>query len=48
MFIFPGSRTANPIHSMGLPYVPTLGWFEGSIDRHIWQSHGVYGNDLTT
>ena len=24
-------------------YMPTLGWFEGSMGRHIWQSHGVYG-----
>ena len=24
-------------------YMPTLGWFWGSFDRHIWQSHGVSG-----
>ena len=28
---------------MGLPYADQLEWFGGSIDRHIWQSHGVYG-----
>ena len=24
-----------------------LGWVEGSIDRHIWQSHGVFGSGRT-
>ena len=32
-----------PRHSMYAIYVPTLGWFEGSMGRHIWQSHGVSG-----
>ena len=27
--------------------LPTLGWFEGSMGRHIWQSHGVFGNGFS-
>ena len=34
------SETSDPRRSMGLPYLPTL---RGSMYRHIWQSHGVYG-----
>ena len=26
-----------------MAYLPTLGWFEGSMGRQIFQSHGVSG-----
>ena len=28
-------------------YADQLGWFWGSMGRHIWQSHGVFGNWLS-
>ena len=31
---------AQTLHGTAIG-LPTLGWFGGSIDRHIWQSHGV-------
>ena len=37
-----------PRHSMGLPYMPTLGWFWGSMGRHIRQSHGVLPSSPST
>ena len=32
-----------PRHSMYAIYADQLGWFWGSMGRHIWQSHGVSG-----
>ena len=27
-----------PRHSMGLAFLPTLGWFWGSMGRHMWHT----------
>ena len=31
-----------PIHSMGLAYMPTLGWCQGGQCRHIWHTWSVW------
>ena len=36
-----------PRHSMGLPYMPTLGWF-GGVNVGIYAIHGVFGYILAT
>ena len=47
-FLTQGVRWHTPIqypdttHGTAI-YADQLGWFWGSIDRHIWQSHGVFG-----
>ena len=35
-------RVSDTTHGTAI-YADQLGWFWGSIDRHIWQSHGVFG-----
>ena len=40
-------KHSKPTHSIGLPYLPTLGWLKlGSMGRHICHTCGIYASGM--